>query len=167
MLWSHCFSVREPPSHLSVLQPHPESDPHACNPQQPPLPLSHTHALVCLPSLSRTHTHSYAYHGTATAEGVNVEGSDSGYCDDPSQFHEVMPFCGEYVTYRACLPNTHPNWPNHTVATKDRWIDQVRFRIVGPQLSLRAVSVCTAAHTETVEMFGCVGCCFVVIHRGC
>lgn len=58
-------------------------------------------------------------------------GMESGYCDDPEQFVEELSFCGEYVTYRACLPAPQANWPSHNTNEKDKWVEKQYMDIVG------------------------------------
>jgi len=61
-----------------------------------------------------------------------IQGYDSGECKDPEEFELEMPFCKDIVNYRACVPRYQggsvSRWGNHSVRTKDRWVEESFFR---------------------------------------
>ena len=57
-------------------------------------------------------------------------GFESGYCEDFDQYQDAMPYCSEWVTYRACVPVYQDMWPNHTITKKDQWVSDMYRKIV-------------------------------------
>ena len=55
-----------------------------------------------------------------------LNGYDSGVCEDPGEYSSDLWFCGETVTYRACMPREYghlvPRWKEHTKRNKDKWV---------------------------------------------
>ncbi|KAG5192782.1 hypothetical protein JKP88DRAFT_159754 [Tribonema minus] len=88
---------------------------------------------------------------TATVHGCRLQGLDIGQCNtdvanDELYRLQLMPFCGPYVRYTACLPKQAPlppsrdhpqgRWWNHTVAHKDDWVREYYERIVGERVAI-------------------------------
>ena len=59
-----------------------------------------------------------------------IAGVDSGECRDYEENVDYMPYCGKLSRYRACVPKYDRIWPNHTIATKDAWIEETVVKIV-------------------------------------
>ena len=55
-----------------------------------------------------------------------IAGVDSGECRDYDENVDYMPYCGKFVRYRACVPKYDRIWPNHTILTKDAWVEETR-----------------------------------------
>ena len=64
----------------------------------------------------------------AVSVGCFIQGQDSGECQEPEEFKADMEFCGNVVTYRACVPKENPLWPKHDVFNKDKSIVDERIR---------------------------------------
>lgn len=59
--------------------------------------------------------------------GCVLQGGESGIClDSDASLKLEMPFCGEVVDYRVCVPQYKgavvSRWRNHTIFAKDSWI---------------------------------------------
>ena len=54
--------------------------------------------------------------------GCLIQGYDSGICSPWSDNIKFMKYCGNIVTYEACIPRYNPLWPNHTLEAKDEWV---------------------------------------------
>lgn len=68
----------------------------------------------------------------AGGAACEIQGYESGECQDPEEFAAEMPFCASMVQYRACVPRyqgaTVSMWKNHTVRAKDQWVEDNFFR---------------------------------------
>ena len=62
--------------------------------------------------------------------GCMIAGVDSGECKEYEENRDYMPFCGKYTRYRACVPKYDRIWPNHTIMTKDSWVEETFIKIV-------------------------------------
>jgi hypothetical protein len=64
-------------------------------------------------------------------QSCGIAGYDSGECVDENFFDVQLDFCGEFITYRACMPieNTAV-YPNHTISKKDAWVQTMYEQIV-------------------------------------
>ena len=70
----------------------------------------------------------------AVSVGCFIQGQDSGECQEPEEFKADMEFCGNVVTYRACVPKENPLWPKHDVFNKDKWISETHKSIVDERI---------------------------------
>lgn len=59
-----------------------------------------------------------------------IAGTDSGECRDYEENRDYMPYCGKFLRYRACVPKYDRIWPNHTILTKDAWVEETVIKIV-------------------------------------
>ena len=59
-----------------------------------------------------------------------IAGVDSGECRDYEDTRDYMPYCGKFTRYRACVPKFDRIWPNHTLMTKDAWVEETVTKIV-------------------------------------
>merc|ERR1711964_933063 len=69
------------------------------------------------------------------ASACFIQGRDTGYCASFELFTANAKFCGPILedksqAYRPCVPLTDPNWPQHNLAAKDRWIEANFNRII-------------------------------------
>ena len=70
-------------------------------------------------------------------------GQLSGICVPPSYTADILPFCGEFVSYAACVPPTSsiPAWASWHAAAKDTLIAGMYNSIVAERIAAEAVSV--------------------------
>ncbi|OQR81781.1 hypothetical protein THRCLA_12401, partial [Thraustotheca clavata] len=57
--------------------------------------------------------------------GCQIQGSETGECQSPSEFLQYMPFCGPLLQYTACVPTAQTLWYNHSVKSKDLFLSQM------------------------------------------
>jgi hypothetical protein len=65
----------------------------------------------------------------------SIAGYESGQCVDTVQFDFQLDFCSDLIKYRACMPKPDSNFPNHTVAGKDAWIEEMFNKIVAERIA--------------------------------
>lgn len=72
----------------------------------------------------------------------------SGACVPVSYFSDKMPFCGEHVTYPACVPPGNPVWPEWNLAAKDFLIETLYKAIVTDRIDQESNSVADSEGTS-------------------
>ncbi len=63
-------------------------------------------------------------------QSCEIQGSDTGECSPWSKNADFMPFCGQVVTYDACIPRYSELWSNHSLFEKDKWVAEMFNKIV-------------------------------------
>jgi hypothetical protein len=73
--------------------------------------------------------------GMHRAGACSIAGYESGICMDTAQFDFQLDFCSELIKYRTCMPKADSNFPNHTIAGKDAWIEKTYNEIVAQRIA--------------------------------
>lgn len=55
---------------------------------------------------------------------------------DPASFEGQLSFCGDVVTYRACLPRENSMFPAHNAMAKDAWVRTKVTGIIAQRIAL-------------------------------
>jgi hypothetical protein len=86
----------------------------------------------------------------------------SGICVPPEYQSEVeMPFCGEYVSYSACVPPRNPLWPSWNVTAKDALVEKYFNDIVADRLNREQLSLANNGSSDeylTIRFSGNSNC---------
>ena len=72
--------------------------------------------------------------GARNCAACGIAGYDSGQCEDA--FDHDMDFCQGLVNYRACVPISNTQFPNHTTRGKDLWIENMYNTIIEERIAV-------------------------------